>query len=459
MKKIKEILKSPQLKYGTYSTVVTVVAIAVIVLVNMIVGKFSENIDNIDLSDSKIYEITDTTKEILADLEHDIQFIVLAEKDSVDERISIFVEKYAALSKKIDLEWIDPVEHPSALTEYDAASNSIVVVCEDLGRQEVVSMEDMIVYDYTNYYYTGYADESGFDAEGQLTSAVSSVISETSKKIYCTTGHGEASFGTTILDLLDKSNFTTEEINTLMATEIPEDCDLLFLHAPTTDLTGEELNLIAEYLRNGGDVFYILAMTSEETPNLDALLAEYGMQKANGYIADTQRNYQGNYYYIFPQLSVSGELANDISTEMVLLIQSLGMTETEPARDTISLEVFMETSSAGYAVNGDDAVEGQYVLGAVATEEESQFTVIASQTMIEGNLIDSFGTLENATLFMNAVTNHFDDVVNISIPEKSLAVTYNSVQHAGLFGILFIFGVPLFALGFGFVTWLKRRKA
>ena len=33
-----------------------------------------------------------------------------------------------------------------------------------------------------------------------------------------------------------------EELNLLMNSEIPEDCDLLFMYAPTTDITEDEKN-------------------------------------------------------------------------------------------------------------------------------------------------------------------------------------------------------------------------
>ena len=459
MKKIKEILKSPQLRYGTYSTAVVVVAIVIVVIVNMIATRFSGTIDNIDLSDTKIYEITDTSKEFLADLEKEVTLLVLTDKSALDSRIKTFIEKYVKLSDKVKVEWIDPVEHPSVLTEYDTESDTIVVRCEEAEKQEIVYLADMIVYDYSSYYTTGYASETGFDAEGQITSAIYTVTSDVSKKIYTTTGHGEGSFSTTIANLMEKSNFEVEELNTMMATEIPEDCDLLFLYAPTTDFTEEEKTRVSEYITGGGDVFFLLGVTSNETRNLDALLEEYGMKKAEGYIADMQRNYSGNYYYIFPELSLSGDLGTNISTEMVLLVECLGVTEVEPARDTITLSSFMTTSDAGYAVTEAGAEEGQYILGAVATEEEGQFTVITTQTMIDASITDSFGTLENTTLFMNAITNHFEGVENISIEAKDLTMTYNTVQHAGAFGLLFIFGIPVAILVYGFVKWMKRRKA
>ena len=459
MKKIKEILKSPQLRYGTYSAVVTVAAIVIVVIVNMIASRFSGTIDGIDLSSNKIYEISDTSKDFLKDLDKEVSFHVLADKSTMDSRIKTFIEKYAKLSDKISVEWTDPVEHPSILTEYGAEANTLVVRCEAADKQEIVSLADMIGYDYSSYYTTGNASESEFDAEGQITSAVYSVTSDVSKKIYTTTGHGEGSFSSTITGLMDKSNFEVEELNTLMTSEIPEDCDLLFIYAPTTDFTEEEKTRISEYITAGGDVFLMLGGTSNETPNINALLLEFGMQKAEGYIADPKRCYQGNYYYIFPELSLSGDLSTNISSKMVLLVECLGVTKVDTARDTITLTSFMTTSNAGYAVTEQNAEEGQYILGAVATEGEGQFTVITANSMIDATITDTFGTLENTTLFMNAVTNHFEDVENISIEAKSLGMTYNTVQHAGAFGMLFIFGIPAVTLVYGFVKWLKRRKA
>lgn len=459
MNKIKEILKRPQLRYGTYSTVITAVVIGIVIVINMIASQFSDTIGSIDLSDNKIYEITDTSKTFLKELDKEVTIRVFAEESSMDERIKTFVKKYAALSNKITVEWIDPVLHPALAEEYGGESESIIVSCEDTGKQETVYFTEIITYDYSSYYYSGYATESEFDGEGQLTSAINAVTNDVTKKVYRTAGHGESTFSTTINDLFGKSNFSVSELNTLMQNEIPEDCDLLLCYAPTTDFTEDEKNMISEYIQSGGDVFLILSASQSETPNLDALLLEYGMQKAAGYIADVERCYQGNYYYIFPELSLSGDMAAGMSSEMVLVAESLGVTETEPARDTISLSAFMETSSSAYAVDEENAVAGTYVLGAVATEDEGQFTVITAEYLINSSITDTFTTLENLTLFMNAVTNHFDDVENISIAAKSLTITYNTVQHAGAFGIFFIFGIPLLIVGYGFIKWLKRRKA
>lgn len=146
---------------------------------------------------------------------------------------------------------------------------------------------------------TGNVSETAFDGEGQLTSAINYVTSDVTKKIYCTTGHGESSFSDSVLNLLDKNNISAEEWNLIMENELPEDCDLLFLYAPTKDITDDEKELISDYMAKGGDVFLLLGETEEQTPNLDAVLEEYGICRTEGYIADMQRCYQGNYYFFF----------------------------------------------------------------------------------------------------------------------------------------------------------------
>ena len=85
--------------------------------------------------------------------------------------------------------------------------------------------------------------------------------------------------------------------------------------------------------------------------------------------------------------------------------------------------------------------------------------MISAGSLIDSQITDTFTQLENTTLFMNAVSSNFDGVQNISIEAKSLGTEYNTVQHAGLFSLLVIFGIPLLILISGFTVWYRRRKA
>lgn len=474
-------------RHGAYSVGLTVIVIAIIIVINLVAGQIPEAYRNLDVSSTKIYDISDTTTELLDSLEEDVDMTILAVKDETDDRITTFLSKYDALSDHVSMEWVDPVLHPSALTEYDASENTVVISCEATGRTTTVSFDDILVPDMYSYYYYGSESYTEFDGEGQLTSAVNYVTNDVEKTIYQTTGHGEGTLSDTITDLMDKNNYSLTELNLLMTTSIPEDCDLLFMYAPTTDLSEDEAEMIGSYLDQGGKVMILLGETNAaELPNLEGILEEYGIQSAGGYIADPQRCYQGNYYYIFPELSLSGDMADGISSEMVLLINAHGLNVIDPSRDTITTTSFMSSSDQAFDVTETTQEQGSYSLGAVAeesvstsdddsssddadTEESSdesdteelmsRLTVISAGSLIDPQITDSFTQLENTTVFMNAVTANFDGVQNLSIEAKSLGTEYNTVQYTGLFSFIVVFGIPAVILIGGFVVWFRRRKA
>ncbi len=516
MQNIKERFESKTSRNGAMSMGMIAIVICIVVVINLIVGQLPERIRNLDLTDNKLYEISDTSREILGNLDKNVEIKVLAVKDSADDRIKTFLSKYAALSDKLDVEWIDPVQHPSALEKYDTSSNSIVVSCPDTDKSTTISFNDILVVDEMSYYTTGSTEPVSFDGEGQMTSAINYVISDTSKNIYRTTGHGEGTLGSNVTDLMDKMNLKINELNLLMENKIPEDCDLLMMYAPTKDLTKDEAKLVEDYLQSGGKVYLILGAVEDSLPNLEGVMKTYGLEMADGYIADPDRCYQGNYYYIFPELSLSEKLADNISSQMVLLVNSRGMTTTDAARDGITVNPFMTSSDSAHAVTADGDEEGSYIMGAVATEPvdvndkdsdtydaseaedtgssdagekeesdssdsdvaenaedsdtsdgdaedsstaEARLTVMTSPAMIDEQITSTFTTLENLTLFMNTVSANFDDIQNVAIEPKSLETSYNTMQHAGLISLALIFGIPVIVLGGGFVVWWKRRKA
>ena len=97
LEKIKKIFRSTTSKNGSYSVGMIVLVIGIAVDLNMIAGQIPESYRNIDVSDNKIYEITDTSREMLKSLDKEIKFTVFAEKDSTDERIQTFLKKYTGL--------------------------------------------------------------------------------------------------------------------------------------------------------------------------------------------------------------------------------------------------------------------------------------------------------------------------------------------------------------------------
>ncbi len=464
---------NPELvKRGTISAISIAIAVAICIIFNLAVAQLPTSVTEIDMSAEKIYTVSDTSVEFLADLEDDIVIVALIQDGDLDSRISKFLDNYCALSSHLSWQQIDPVKYPSALTTYDASEGDFVVYNTTRDTSELIDLYDILVFDYSYYYYYGTLYYTEFDAEGQFTSAINRLTSDTTKLLYLTEGHGESGFSTDMTTLLTRSQLSTATVNLLTEGEIPEDCDELVIYGPTSDFGADEIALIEDYLNAGGIVTILLNDSGTDTPNLDAFLESYGLSVVEGYIAEvTQGYYYQMYgsYAIFPDLSsVTGVTKSLSSDATVLLYGARGFEQVDAARDTISISVFMKTSSAALAVTTDTSGntvtnEGQYVLGAVITEEiddetSCRLTVFSTDSIIDDSVASVSSSLSNQTLFVNAVTAGFDDLTNISIASKSLSMSYNTITMTQTLSAVFVIVIPVVVLAAGLVIWLRRRK-
>ena len=78
MDKIKHSFNSIASKQGSYSVGLTALVIAIVVLINLIVGQLPSQVRQIDISTNNIYEITDTSRELLDGLLHEKAFTAWA---------------------------------------------------------------------------------------------------------------------------------------------------------------------------------------------------------------------------------------------------------------------------------------------------------------------------------------------------------------------------------------------
>lgn len=439
---------------GSYSTVIMVVIIAIVIAANVMFSKLPTAARNIDVSSNNLYSIGDTTHSVLDGLKNDVEIVVIKDKESTDKRISTLLAKYAEYSDHIKVTYKDPVLYPSVLTTYDTEENNIVIKCDATDKTTKVAFSDIIVTS-TSYYGSTY--ETSFDGEGQLTKAIDYVSNENNKLIYTISGHGESDLGKNISGLISKSNFNVKSVNLLVDNGIPDDCDMLICNQPTKDLADDELKLLREYMENGGKMTVVLADTTTKTPNFDALMADYGISKVNGYIADTERYYGQNVYQIFPNYS-SGDITGKFgSEEYTLLFGSLGLKVEKT--DGVTVDEFLTTSNKGAAVVGEnDYTEGKYTLAAAATKDESRFTVFGSASIIDDEFTSYYTNLMDLQVFMNSITANFDDVSNISIDSISLQTTYNTIANGSGIGAIFIGIIPVALLILGFLRWFGRRK-
>ena len=124
----------------------------------------------------------------------------------MDSRIVRFLDDYVGLSKHLSVEYVNPTVYPSVLTKYGCDANTVVVTCASTGRQETVAIDSIIGYDEMSYYYYGTKNETDFDAEGLITSAVDGVLTSASRTVYQTSGHGETAIPDSVTALFKKDH-------------------------------------------------------------------------------------------------------------------------------------------------------------------------------------------------------------------------------------------------------------
>ena len=362
-----------KLKKGSYMAVFTIVVIAAIIIVNLIIGKIPAKYMKHDLSSSQILTLGDTTKDLLSNLDKDVTIHIVASPDTVDERITSFVKLYADQSGHIKVSEDDPVLHPDILTTLDTQTNQILVTCDATGKKTAIPFSDIIQIDLMAYYQYQQIHETAFDGEGQITSAIRYVTSDTAAAVYTLPGHGETALSSAVSDAMDKSGMNAADLNLLTQGAVPQDCSLLIMNAPVKDISADEKETLTDYLKNGGRMLLLAGCTQDTLSNLTDFISQYGMDLKNGFVADPapQHYYNNNPFNVIPDYDFASSLLSGIdSSAAALLVQPAGMTIQENPSEDIAVQPFLTTSDSAFLVDPatQEKTQGTYVLGAVATE-------------------------------------------------------------------------------------------
>ena len=475
--KIKESMNKKYLKNGSYSVVISAVFIVIVVVINMIIGALPTKYSEFDLSSQKLYSIGDQTKSFLKDLDKDVTIYQVVQSGSEDETISKLLEKYEEESSHIKVEEKDPVVNPKFTSEYtsdEVSANSLIVVCGD--RSKVVDYSN--IYESSIDYNTYQSQTTGFDGEGQITSAISYVTSEDMPVLYTLDGHGEKELSSDIQEDIQKANIDIKSLNLITEENVPEDAACLLINAPTSDISETEKDAIIEYLENGGKAMIFSDYTTESMDNFDAVLKNYGVERVDGIVieGDTQ-HYAQMPYYLVPTVN-STDAISDFASQgyYVLMPYAQGIKQSDDIRDTVTVNSLLTTSDSAYSkvdVNSGDIekadgdVDGPFDLGVSITEtldddKETQIVYYTSSNLMDSqiNQMVSGGNEQMIMSSLNWMCSN-DETTTISIPSKDLQVSYLTLTAYDVsFWKICVMGlIPGAFLVIGFMVWLKRRKA
>lgn len=469
-------VSAKSLSIGAYSTGMIVIMIVVTVVLNLGIGLLPESIKTVDVTSSKIYSLTDQTKEFVSQLEENIDLYVFVNENQQDEQFGTTLKQLDELSDKITLHYVDPALNPKFPEQYttnNVDNNSVIVVSDK--RSRIVSHRNVyaFTYDYTN----GTTTITGYDGEGQLVSAMAYVTIEDSKRLYFSEGHDEVGLSDKFEDALRKQNISHKQLELMKAEKVPEDAACLFINAPLKDLSKEDVEKVIAYLQTGGNVVVVLPFQNEEMPNLEELLDYMAVQIAPGVVLEANAN---NYYryqtMLLPTIQKSNYTGNFTSTDYVFAPNSRGLKVNKENEDAVNIlyNAFLITSGDAFSKTevmdmesiskkeeGD--ISGPFAIGLETSKGKDdviETMVIVASESIFTDQADDMVSGSNLQLFSNIISNFTEYKVNSIVPVKEYQVSNLVMTEAAktVVSIIITIVIPAALLIAGFVIWFIRRK-
>jgi ABC-type uncharacterized transport system involved in gliding motility auxiliary subunit len=450
-----------------------VLLIGCVIVVTLVVEKMESRFNlRWDLTDSQIYSIGDTTKEVLKKLDKDITIYTLYETGSEDRTISEILRKYEQKSTYIKVVNVDPLESPFFTQQFETddtkiEESSLVIQADGTKDFRVISAQDL--YEWQLEEDQLYA--TGMIAEQRITSAIFSIEGGKRAAAYFVTGHGEMNVSKQyyLAKTLESDGYKVSSYDLVYNdTALTSDDCLLFL-SPMKDLTDEEYEILQKFMDGGGKAVYLINPLADELSNFNRLFDSYGLKLENNLIVETDStNYLNSQIMIKPQMNKKNPVLQSVieADAGLVLPRCRGIASIE--KENIKFDPIIYSSESSYGkVNpytetleketGD--TEGPFLLGATAGNNEN-----GSKLVLLGSS-DFVSTLENAKyegnigLFMDSVAWASGKVNSVAIQPKSLIsapLKIPSTAAGYRLMILVIIVMPVIILISGALVWRRR---
>lgn len=470
----RQALSTRTARVGGYSFVLSLVVLAILIAVNVLAEQLPASWTQLDISAAQLYSLTSDTKVVVTNLDQDVNIYWIVQAGQENTVVEKLLDRYEELSDHITVLKRDPDVYPTFAQQYTdetVTNNSLVVESGDKSRY--ISYDDIFQYDTDNYYATGSVSQV-FDGEGQITSAIDYVVSTDLPQIYLLSGHGEADLSQSFADALTRANYdTVADFSLLNVDAIPEDCDALLINAPTSDISEEELAMLRSYVQGGGKLLVFSGPQQDsDLPNLNALLADYGVTVTDGVVVDPNRDYYAFTapYVLMPEIQdsdITAPLLDGSYHIIVPIAQGLTVGDTTAGTVTPLLQTSEDSFSkaAGYAMSTYDKeggdTDGPFTL-AVSIEDSAaggRVLWVASDYLLDEQY-NAFSSGANLDFTMNGLSWMIGETDAVSIRTKSMDYNYLTISasSATWLKICMIGIIPVCFLLLGVDEVLRRRK-
>jgi len=326
---IKQGLSSRSAKFGSNAALMIIFTLGILIIVNIIFSKFTYRVD---LTAAKQFSLAEQTRKVLKHLDKDVNVIGFF-KSGEEFQAKELLTEYSHYSPRFKFEFIDPDKKPGLAKKYGiTAYSTIVLECE--GKEEKVQKT----------------------TEEDITNALIKVTREGVKKICFTTGHGEKDIDdtersglSTAKKAIEDENYQVEKILLAEQDSIPEDCTVLVVAGPKSDLFKKEEDMIEKYLKAGGKALFLLDPQSPE--GYVSFLKKWGFKIGNDIVVDASGI--GQLFGAGPTIPIVSKYENHALTKdfhvMTFYPEARSISKADDAPVGITFNAIAKTSSRSWA--------------------------------------------------------------------------------------------------------------
>jgi hypothetical protein len=457
---------------GTNAVVLSLAAIGIFIVLTLFLHSLKGF--QLDLTKNKNFTLSEQTVNTLKNLKQDVKIIAFTNPSSADpfitRQVSDLAGEYKKLSSHITFEEHDILKEPSLAQQYQITDGSGVVLFLSGNNRKEVSYYQM---------FNSQPDGSySFSGEEKFTQALITLTSTTKHPVYFLSGHNEIPLSqmNTFRSALEGGNYEVKELNLLREGKIPDDAEILFIVGPTTDLTDKEAQLIGDYLKNKGRLYFAFGFNKDMAAgwkNIDALLNTYGIQDQHAVALEPKQTALYDPLTIVPEFG-SHEITDKLQSNglLTLITQAIAM-KNDDKNATYDAAVLLKSTDKAYGetniadlLNGKTTNDASDIKGplnlayAVSAKDggKPKAIVIGGFSFLHDQVIGQQGNRDFALNAVNWLDEQKDQVtIRPRQGDAYQQVTLMPSQANTIF-IFTIILLPLLFLLVGGWIWWRRRK-
>jgi ABC-type uncharacterized transport system involved in gliding motility auxiliary subunit len=453
-------LQTRQTKYAVYLAVYVIVVLAVISVTNVLANRYNKSYD---ATANKRYSLSDQTAKIVKGLKQDAT-ITYFDQASHYDRGRDLLDRYANLSTKVRVLYVDPDRNPQAARDAGVTKYSTTIVQIGAKKEEAKGL-----------------------TETDVTGAIIRDLKTNTRTVCFVSGTGEHQIEDSdrngfsqLKDMLGKDNYATKSISLLTKAEVPSECTVLVVGGPQKDYQQPSVDAIKKYVEGGGRALFLLdpplktgRMQVADNEALADLLQGWGVTVDKDLILDL--NPVGQLAGLGPQVAlVTTYASHDIVNQMKgtatgfplsrsLTIKNTDKTDVQKLFD--SSETSLATTALNSpAVNPNDPKnkKGPMTLAAAGTyttgKENSQgrFVVVGGSAWAANSFMAFNGNGDLAMNTMNWLSSDEDLISIRPKDQENRTVTMTQAQLSRVrMSSQFLLPAAIFVLGM--TVWWRRR--